>query len=101
MTMAALVVGGFISLSLLASPGGLLAAFTGDFTSPLILIGFILPLLAAATALLWLVVPLIRRRDRVNTVTFVWSTMSMVALGVAALTILAVPRHIVETDEQT
>ena len=43
MTMVALVVGGFISLSFLASPGTLLAAFTDDFTSSLILIGFILP----------------------------------------------------------
>ena len=100
MTMVALVVGGFISLSFLASPGTLLAAFTDDFTSSLILIGFILPVLAAATGLLWLMVPLIRRRGRVNTVTFVWSTMSLAALGVVAMTILAVPSQIVETDEQ-
>ncbi len=58
-TMVALVVCGFIWLG----------AATDDFTSSLILFGFGLPLLAAATGLLWLIVPLIRRRGRVNTVT--------------------------------
>ena len=99
-TMMALVVGGFITLSFLASPGTALAALTGDFTSSLILIGFILPLLAAATGLLWLIVPLITRRGRVGAVTFVWSATSLTALGVVATAILAVPSQIVETDEQ-
>ena len=99
-TIVVLVVGGFISLSLMASPGGLLDAFTADFTSSLILFGFILPLLAAATGLLWLIVPLIRRRGRVNTVTFVWSAAFLAAFGAVALTILAVPSQIDVTDEQ-
>ena len=103
MTMVALVGVGFISLSFLPPPPpprGLLAAFTADFTSSLIPFGFILPLLAAATGLLWLIVPLIRRRGRVNTVTFVWSAALLAALGVVALTILTVPSQIDVADEQ-
>ena len=89
MTMVALVVGGFMWFG----------AAWDDFTSSLILFVFGLPLLAAATGLLWLIVPLIRRRGRLNTVTFVWAAASLAAVGVVAITILTVSDRLVETSE--
>ena len=56
--------------------------------------------MAALIGLIWLIVPLIRRRGRVSTVTFLWSAASLAVVGVVAITILTVPDRLVETNEK-